>query len=150
MGFQYIHRLVGEFQEPNTSHAKQHENDLKYSSLILYNHIVNELRKPGKTLDAWVDVVLKVSEVIEETTLMRDQMKDDVLAYKNDITRFYFGEEMAYRIPKMVKTFKAFRMKKRNKVKDYAIEIVTKMYRIDRVNRQELKQEIDNGIGLQK
>ena len=149
MGFQYIHRLVGEFQEPNTSHAKQHENDLKYSSLMLYNHIVSGLRSYGsKAKGSWVDIVLKASDVIEETTLMREQMKDDEAAYKNDLRDFYFGQEMQYRLPSKVRTYKAFRMKKSNKVKDYAVEIVTKMYRIDRVNRQEMKQEIDNGVGL--
>ena len=40
-------------------------------------------------------------------------------------------QQMAYRLPSKADTFERFRDKKSSKAKDYAIEIVTKMYCLD-------------------
>ena len=71
-------------------------------------------------------------------------MKEDIKLYKREL--FYWHRDdsdgkMLYRIPWKVKTFKAFRDKKNCKAKQFAIEIVTKMYRIDQEDRVALKKE---------
>ncbi|CAB9500265.1 expressed unknown protein [Seminavis robusta] len=144
--WRYIHDLVNEFQEPNTSLAKRHYNDVKYTSLMLFNKIVDALRKRQRGDGAgcsWFDTVLEASKIIEETTLMREQMRDDEARYKQDLINWHCSDEgkMMYRIPNKVKTFKQFR-KKTCKVKDYAVEIVTKMYRLDQINRKEMNEEV--------
>ena len=75
-----------------------------------------------------MDAVLEASNIIEETTLMREQIKSDEAAFKLDMIYWYLEddlEKMTYRIPSKVVTFDRLRDKKSNKAKDYAIEIVT-------------------------
>ena len=63
--------------------------------------------------------------------------------YKQDLIKWHLedNENMCYRIPNKVKSFEAFRNKKSCRAKDYAIEIVTKMYRFDCINHKELERE---------
>jgi hypothetical protein len=142
----YINKVVNEFMEPNTSHAKLRYIDLLRVSLWLYNEIVAKLRGGSLSGLDIVDFVLSKSDFIEETTLMRQQMEGDIRAYKRDLVFFYNegqGYRDGYKIPYSVKTIKAFNNKKANKVKDYAIELVTKMYRLDQINRREIAEEIN-------
>jgi hypothetical protein len=91
-----------------------------------------------------VDAVLEASNIIEGTTLMRDQIKGDEARHKQDMIDWYLGEDwqkMAYRMPSKADTFERLRDKKSSKAKDYAIEIVTKMYRLDCIDRKELGKE---------
>ena len=71
-------------------------------------------------------------------------MRGDEAMYKKQLTYWHLesdNEKMTYRIPNKVKTFLGLR-KKDCKVKDYAVEIVTKMYRLHAVNMKELREEI--------
>ena len=146
MGFRNTHKLVNEFMEPNTSLAIKHYNDLKHTTMLLFNTIIDHLRRKGFQGFSFIDYVLSVSGVIEETTLMRDQMKVDESNYKHELVYWYIegeGERSSgYRLPTKVKTFKAFRSKNRNKAMDVAFDFVTKMYRLDRINRKEMSEEI--------
>lgn len=120
-----------------------HYNDLKYASLTLFNAIVDALRKGTFDGLSFVDEVLKASKVIEPTTLMRDQMNGDESMYKRELIHWHLEDDgkMMYRIPNKVNSFKAFRSKKSCKVKDFSVEIVTKMYRLYMVNMQEIAVE---------
>jgi len=146
MGFRYIHKLVNEFQEPNSTLAVEHYNDLKHAAMLLFNAIIDRLRNRGFHGFSFVDYVLTVSNVIEETTLMREQMKVDESNYKHDLVYWYIeGEgdrEAGYRLPSKVKTFHAMAKKKRNKAMDIAFDFVTKMYRLDQVNRREISEMV--------
>ncbi len=131
MAFRYIKRVVNEFQEPDTSLAKHHYNDLIFTSMMLFNDIIDGLRK--KEFNSWVDVVLEKSTTIGETTTMRDRMHLDEEMYKNELLYWHLGrdnQKLPYKIPEKVDTVERFRTKKSCKAKDYAIEITTKMYRI--------------------
>jgi hypothetical protein len=132
MGFRYIQKVVKEFQG---GLVRDHYNDLIYTALTLFNAIVDNLRR-GYISISFVDTVLGASRVIEETTLMRAQMEFDVAAYRRELTRWHLEDygKALYRIPGKVDTFTRFRDKKSCKVKDYAIEIVTKMYRIHQMD----------------
>lgn len=126
MGYRYIQKVVREFQG---GLVRDHYKDLKYTCLILFNKIVDGLRKGNLGGISFVDTVLEASNIIEETTLMREQIKSDEAAFKRDMIYWYLEddlEKMTYRIPSKVDTFDRFRDKKSNKAKDYAIEIVTK------------------------
>ena len=75
MSLKCIKGIVKCLQHEKTTVAK-HEADLKHSVLTLYNRISDWLCHPGKGVN-FVDVVLEASDVIEETTLMRHEMKED-------------------------------------------------------------------------
>lgn len=117
---------------------RDHYNDLIYTSLTLFNSIVDSLRK-GTAGPDWIYTVLDASKVIKETTLMRELVKTDVQAYRQDLVHWHLDDDdkMLHRIPTKVDTFARFRNKKSCKVKDYAIEIVTKMYRIHQQDLQD-------------
>lgn len=153
--FRYIKKVVDEFQTPNTLIAITHYDDLKRTSLKLYNEICIAL-KFGKLggLD-WVDVVLTASDVIEETTLMRAQIRADVNSWTTDIVDYYTLHDapmMACAIGSVRKgrrderklsareALDKFRDAKSTKPKDWAIEAVTKMYRLDYTSRREMHQ----------
>lgn len=142
----YINKVVNEFMEPNTSHAKLSYIGLLRISLKLYNEMTTKLRIESLLEFNIIDFVLSNSDFIEETTLMREQMDGDIRSYKHDLV-FFYNEGLGcngghgYKIPYPVKTIEAFHKKKTNKVKDYAVEIVTKMYRLDQLNRREMVQE---------
>ena len=140
MAYRYMERLVCEFQDDDGVRL-EHYNDLKFTSLTLFNTIVDGLRK-GR-MASFVDVVLDASKVIEETTLMRVQMKGDEKMYEEQLVYWHLRDDgkMCYRIPNKVNSFEAFRKKKSCKAKDYAVEIVTKMYRLHCINMKELKEE---------
>lgn len=135
MGFRYIQKIVREFQG---GLVRDHYNDLVYTSLTLFNSIVDGLRK-GTAGPDWIYTVLDASKVIKETTLMRELVKTDVQAYRQDLVHWHLDDDdkMLHRIPTKVDTFARFRNKKSCKVKDYAIEIVTKMYRIHQQDIQD-------------
>ena len=140
MGYRYIEKLVCEFNEDDGERLK-HYNDLKYTCLITFNEIVVGIRR-GNMKDLYRKV-LETSKIIEETTLMEERMRDDINMYKRELMDWHLGDDqkMCYRIPRLAKTFVAFRNKKSCKAKDFAIEIVTKMYRIDQEERIALKNE---------
>lgn len=125
--------------------AVEHYNDLKHTTMLLFNAFVDCIRRGSFNGFSIVDYVLSVSHVIEETTLMREQMKVDESNYKHDLIHWYVegcgGRDSGYRTPSKVATFKAFRAKKSNKAKDFAFHFVTKMYRLDQVNRREIREE---------
>lgn len=62
------------------------------------------------------------------------------------------SEKMTNRIPAKANIFERFRDKQSCKAKDYAIEIATKMYRLDCVNRKEIlsgnQLMCDNSLGV--
>ena len=130
MAFRYIHRLVGEFQEPNTATVKHHEHELRYDCLRFYNKLVGALRDGSFNRLSFTDAVLEESNLIEETTLMRGKVERSASMYKTQLRRFYFEESEGYmhdyRLPNKAKTFKQF-IKKNNQVKQCACEIVTAM-----------------------
>ena len=140
----YINKVVNRFQEPNTSLAKIHYNDLIHTSLVIHNELVGAVRR-GNLKGDLMRKVLETSKVIEETTLMEQRMRGDINMYVNELFDWHVHEDntkMTYRIPTMAKTFDHFR-KKRSKIKDCAIEIVTKMYLIDQEDRVAVKLEIN-------
>lgn len=116
MSYKYMQKVVCEFQDDDEIRLN-HYNDLKYTSMMLYNMIVKGLRS-GR-MGSFVDKVLEVSGVIEETTLMQQQIRADEATYKGDMMDFYYGQDMQYRIPNQVNSFSSFRNKKSNKPKDY-------------------------------
>lgn len=120
-------RVVKEFEEEHFKQNKIHYEDLKKSSMMLYNDICRRIRS-GAGSGSFVDVVVKASNVIEETTLMRDRIKGDEKTYMNRMMEYYNGDVEVKR-PYAVSNVKTFQMRE-NMVKDMAIEIVTKMYRI--------------------
>jgi hypothetical protein len=139
-----MRELVNEFQDDTTRDT--HYHDLKYTCLVLFNELVVLLRKgifprghPGIFRK-----VLETSKIIAETPLMEAQMKDDIKTYTNELFYWHHDDDqkICYRIPRMAKTFNGFRDKKNCKVKDFAIEIVTKMYRLDQQDRVAVKKEI--------
>lgn len=140
MSFRYIAKTVREFQG---GLVRDHYHDLRYTSLILFNEIVSGIRR-GSFKDLYRKV-LDTSKVIEETTLMEEQMRDDINTYKTELIHWHHNDDgkMCYKIPRMAKTFEAFRDKKSCKAKDYAVEIVTKMYRLDQEDRVAVKKEIE-------
>jgi hypothetical protein len=112
--------------------------------MVLFNFTAKGLR--SGSMGSFIDKVLETSKVIEESTLMRQQMRGDEAAYKQDMMEFYYGQEMQYRKPSQVNSFKASSKKKSCKPKDFAIEITTKMYRLHCINIRELKEEIGNRV----
>ena len=97
-------------------------------------------------MPSFVDAVLGTSKVIEETTLVREQMKDDEATHKKELVCWHLEsdrEKMAHRIPNKVKSFLGLR-RKDCKVEDHAVEIVVKMCRLHSVDMKELREEIDN------
>jgi hypothetical protein len=142
-----IHRLVGKYQEPNTSLAKKHEQDLRYTALTLRNEIIDELRNKASLTSSLIDKVLQISKVIEETTLTREKIGFLEDYYKRAIKKFYYEEgqdyKNNYRLPNKVDNFKAF-VRKDDKIKDAALVLIMEMYEQDQINRKELAEEIDN------
>jgi hypothetical protein len=69
---------------------------------------------------------------------MREQIRGGQASYNTDMMDFYYGEEMQYRKPSQVNTFKAFSKKNSCRPKDYAVEITTKMYRLHCINQAPL------------
>lgn len=93
-----------------------------------------------------VDVALRYSDVIEETTLMRMQMQSEEERIRTELTDYYRGEEMEYKIPYQVNDFRTFG-KKSNKVKEESIRLVMEMYALDQQNRLEMEQDINQNDG---
>lgn len=141
-----IHRTTSLRIPEDDETRLRHYNDMKHTSLMLFNKIVDALRNmqrgDGRGF-SWIDTVLETSKIIEETTLMREQMRADEARYKQDLFDWHCSDEgkVMYRIPNKVKTFAQFRNKKSCKVKDYAIEVVTKMYRLDQINRKQMQTD---------
>jgi hypothetical protein len=141
--FRYIESLVCEFNEDDDT-RKKHYNDLKYTCFIIFNEIVTAIKK-GAFKDVYRKV-LDTSKVIQETTMMEERMKADINTYKQELFYWHLDDDnkMCYKIPTAAKTLLRFR-KKNCKAKDYAIEIVTKMYRINQEERVDMKREINGG-----
>lgn len=122
MGFRHVNKLVNEFIEPNAALAKQHHNDLRCTALTLFSATVDGPRK-GRML-SFVDAILDASKVIEETTVMREQMKGDEAAHKKELIYWHLEsdrDKMTHGIPNKVNSFAGFQNKKSCKVKDCAI-----------------------------
>ena len=77
-----------------------HYNDLKCTTLTLFNAIVEGLRK-GR-MPSFVDTVLNALEVIEETTLMREQLEIDESTCKRELVSWHLSDDR-----KMCTTLKA-------------------------------------------
>ena len=137
-----FHRLVGKYQEPNTSIAKQHEQDLKYMTLVLYNSIINGLRKAN--FRSFFDVVVETSQFIEGSDYVKERDRSLECTMKQSLRYFYFEDSDDYRFdhrrPTKADTFKRFASKKTNRVKDCAITFVMEMYKQDRIKQQQLKK----------
>ena len=127
-----IHALVSKY---NSLDARQEENDLKYTALIVRNRIIDWLRRGGREPLSIVDDVLKVSRFIKEATLTREKVKHIEDDRKRYLKFFYFEEGEAYtqtyRLPNKTDNFKAF-TRKTDVVKDVAVTIVLEMYCIYR------------------
>jgi len=80
-----IHRIVGEFQAPNTSIAKQHEQDLTYTTIALINHVIDGLRASGFKRISFLDKVLEASKIMKEVPLMREKIRMLETTVKNDL-----------------------------------------------------------------
>lgn len=161
MAYHFIKKTVDEFQQPNTATANKHYHDLKTTSLKLYNEICGSLKNGTFGGLKWVDVVLEASDVIEETTLMREQMKVDVQTYERDIINYYLHDHDTFMMPHAIGTvnkgrsnerkltvkqaLRKFRDARDTKPKSWAIEVVTKMYRLDCINRQDMRVD-DDGV----
>lgn len=104
MGYRYIQKVAREFQG---GLVRDHYKDLKYTCLILFNKIVDGLRKGNLGGISFVGTVLEASNVIEETTLI----KSDEAAFKRDMIYWYLEDElekMTHRIPSKVDTIDRF------------------------------------------
>ena len=82
MRYRYIQKVVRDFQG---GLVRDYYKDLKYTCLILFNKNVDGLRKGNLGGISFVDTVLEASNIIEETTLMREQIKSDEAAFKRDM-----------------------------------------------------------------
>jgi hypothetical protein len=146
MSFRYIHKVVGEFQEPDTALAIQHEDDLKYTALVLHNALAKGL-KVGGYRGSCTKLVLETSKFIKETATMKEMMRDDEEIQKEGLKELYLNEieqyRIPYRIPAFISSFKQFRTRKGNRVKDAAVAITTKMYRLHRIDLR----RIAKGLG---
>jgi len=116
------------------------------TSMVLYNSLCHGLKNGNMNKVVVVDLVIGCSNVIHDTTLMRDFMRVDELKYKNEITRMYVHDDWGnFPYAAVAKEQKkrnsntkngvkmtalgVFRMK-HNPMKEFAIELVTKMYDI--------------------
>lgn len=68
----------------------------------------------GKGTRFFVDTVLNVSDVIEETTLMKSRIRADEDNYKRQIMDYYYNDDIQYRRPNAASDVKAFQRKKTN------------------------------------
>ena len=135
-----IHQIVGEFQEPNTSIAKQHEQDLTYTTIALINHIVDGLRASGFKRISFPDKVLEASKIMKEVPLMREKIGMLETTVKNDLYNYYHGNTSYaynYRIPNKINTFKQFTQRKSTRVREAALTIALEVYWLDMNNRKE-------------
>lgn len=96
-------------------------------------------------LPSFVDIVLKTSNIFEETTLVRQQMRGDKAMHKRDLVQWHLENDgkMLCRIPDKADSFERLRDKKSCKAKDFTVKIITKMHRLDRKNRKEMREELD-------
>ena len=140
MSFRYLAHTVAKWNKGNNKAFNEHYKDLKYTSLTLYNAIVNALNKHELNDLDFIDVVLNVSKTIEEATLTREKVGMLQQTYKDQLFYFYYVEGAEYpnlyRKPVPAKTFEAFRHKD-NRVKDYAITIVGEMYYEDQKSKHD-------------
>lgn len=157
MSFAWIKEQIKEVST-KPSAFKEHYKDLCLASFILYQEITYRLARGTLRRGLFVvDKVLKQSDVIEETTLMREQMHIDEMNYIEDLIETYIVLPKDYggMIPKPCKVKKNGRAKRkktpfeifrdiktfnrngepRNKAKLYAIEMTVKMYRLDQISR---------------
>lgn len=145
MSFGYVFDVVSAFQIERDI-RDEHVLDVKMSSLVLYNCLCHALRSGKLGALKAIDVVISYSDVIEETTLMKMRIEDDEQRYKNQITyKFINGPDaevsgfpyaaVAYTRMKSngdtenVTALENFRHKD-NIIKEYAIELATKMYHV--------------------
>ncbi len=140
-----LHRLVSKFHGGNPLLVKQHERDLRYTALTLYNGIIDALRK-GQLRDlSLIGFVVNTSKFIEETTLTREKIGGLESQYKDFLYHFYFEEgadyQHNYRLPNKVDTFERFG-RKTDRIKDVALTIVREMYSDDQINRREVLAEV--------
>lgn len=140
-----LHRLVGKFHGGNHLLAKQHERDLRYTALTLYNGIIDALRKGQLRNLSLIGFVVHTSKFIEETTLTREKIGGLESQYKDFLYHFYFEEgadyRHNYRLPNKVDTFARFG-RKTDRIKDVALMIVREMYSDDQINRKEVMEEV--------
>ena len=96
---------------------------------VPHNETLAWLRWPGKQLKA-VDIVLSNSTVVEETTLMRFQMKDKEKTEKDHLLSA-LEEECECKVHCRHKTMEEFcNGKCDDKVTQFAVEMVTSIYRV--------------------
>lgn len=122
--------MVGKYQEANTSLSKRHEQDLRYTMIIVINAIIDWLRNGCSKPISIIDKVLGTSKVIKESTLTRIKVQPIEDYEKGKMKRFYFTEssyQHTYRLPNKVDNFKSLG-RKTNLVKEIATEIVIEMY----------------------
>jgi len=81
MGYRCIQKVVREFQG---GLVRDHHYDLRHTTLMPFNAIVNGIRK-GR-MPSFVDIALATSKKIEETMSMREQMKDDEAMCKREFS----------------------------------------------------------------
>lgn len=133
-GTRYIKALVHEFCIKGSSGAIAHYNDIMHSILLLYNHVITNLRRYESTGGDWCGVVFRASKVIPDTKEIRGRLEIDVGNYRTAIRNYYFELELL-RLPSGAKDFKQLAMKmaqssQRNYVIGWVLEVVTKMYRV--------------------
>lgn len=90
-----IKKSVGKHQRVHRL-AKSHEKDLRYTALVVRNYIIRLLRKSCTPRLPIIDKVLEVSNVIEETTLMRMKVGRLESYYKKTLVESYLEEGADY------------------------------------------------------
>ena len=104
-----IKRVVSKLQ-PNSGQQKHDEKDLRHTVLVVRNKTIKWLRKSATTKLSIIDEILEASNVIEETTLMRNKINHLEKYYKSSLAQYYFEEGSGYshtpRIPNQTNTFK--------------------------------------------
>jgi len=140
MNFKYILQTIKEF-ENDFETIQNHYEDLKYTSMCLYNLLVRSIR--GKGESGYVRKVLEASKYIKDNALLAERLRIDLDNYTREFTRRYiidgakipgyacFGNPTEEQKERKVGRF----LRKKNIVKEYAIEAVTKMYRISQEHR---------------
>ena len=129
-------------------HNKDDWKDLQYVSLMLFNHIVTDLRD-GCMDCSWIDVVRKYSSVIKIPPAMRKDFRRDIADSKKRLIHWHFEEDkhkMIHRQPTKIKSF-AQLGKKECLLKDVVFEIVVKMYELS-VEHEQTKDLDEEGMKL--
>lgn len=150
VGQNAIWKSVSKYHDTTSEVGKRHQQDLRYTALILRNELTQWLRKGrGTGKFSMIDEIIRVSNVVEETTLTRTKLASLECHYKTFLVHAHFEEGADYqhmhRLPNKTKSFKDLGLKK-DYVKEAAMTMVLEMHHLDQINRKEMRPDEDLGL----